>query len=119
MSNTGFSKNWVPEIMYEDSEDGMTSKIPFIMVPQEKDMPKLLFMFESRQTGEFEPGSDGEALPIVEMDLHQYADMAVLKNSLSPIDFDKVRISLGLEPLLKAAAMGSKITNKILKNLEN
>ena len=117
MSND--SDNWIPEIMYEDDANGMTSKIPFVMVPASKKMPEILFIFESRETGEFEPGSDGEALPIVEMDLHQYADMAVLKNSLSAIDFDKVRISLGLEPLLKAAAMGSKITNKIRKNLEN
>tara|TARA_B100000282_G_C31717389_1_gene484178 strand:+ start:1244 stop:1597 length:354 start_codon:yes stop_codon:yes gene_type:complete len=117
MSND--SNNWIPEIMYEDDANGMTSKIPFVMVPAGQKMPEILFIFESRETGEFEPGSDGEALPIVEMDLHQYADMAVLKNSLSAIDFDKVRISLGLEPLLKAAAMGSKITNKIRKNLEN
>ena len=53
MSNQ--NNNWVPEIMYEDSQDGMTSKIPFIMVPETEIMPKILFMFESRETGEFEP----------------------------------------------------------------
>ena len=112
--------NWYPEIMYEDADEaGLTSKIPFIMVPQEKDMPKLLFMFESRQTGEFEPGSDGEQLPIVEMELHQYADMAVLKSGLSLEDYDKVRICLGLEPLNQAAKQGKKITDKIRKNLES
>jgi len=111
--------NWIPEIVYEDDANGMTSKIPFIMVPSNQEMPKFLFVFESRETGEFEPGLDGEELPIVEMDLHQYADMAVLKNKLSPVDFDKVRASLGLEPLLKASASGAKITNKIRKNLEN
>ena len=111
--------NWVPEIMYEDDANGMTSKIPFIMVPPDQKMPDILFIFESRETGEFEPGSEGEALPIVEMDLHQYADMSILKEKLSSVDYDKVRISLGLEPLLKAAALGSKITNKIRKNLEN
>ena len=25
--------NWVPEIMYEESNDGTSSQIPFIMVP--------------------------------------------------------------------------------------
>lgn len=119
MSNLNNSKSWIPEIMYEDDDNGMTSKIPFIMVPKEEKMPRLLFMFESRETGEFEPGHDGEPMPIVEMDLHQYADMGVLKTNLPPETYDQVRVSLGLEPLLAAAALGSKITNKIRKNLEN
>ena len=74
---------WIPEIMYEDSEDGLSSKLPFIMVPEKEEMPKILFVFESRNTGEFEPGVEGEELPITEMDLHQYADMAILKEGLS------------------------------------
>lgn len=112
--------SWYPEIMYEDADDaGLTSKIPFIMVPEEKTMPKLLFMFESRETGEFEPGADGEQLPIVEMELHQYADMAVLKSGLSPAEYDNVRICLGLESLNTAAVAGKKITDKVRKNLES
>ena len=100
-------RSWVPEIMYEDNgETGMTSSIPFIPVPQEEEMPPILFIFESRETGEFEPGSEGEPLPVTEMDLHQYADMAVLKESLDDKTFDKVRVALGLEPLKKAAAKG-------------
>ena len=43
--------DWVPEIMYEESEDG-SSAIPFIMVPEGKTMPHLLYIFESRDTGE-------------------------------------------------------------------
>ena len=27
---------WIPEIMYEESEDGISSHIPFIMVPKDK-----------------------------------------------------------------------------------
>ena len=42
-------------------------------------MPNLLYIFEARETGEFEPGPEGEDLPVTEMDLHQYADLAVLK----------------------------------------
>ena len=109
---------WYPEIMYEDSEDGLTSKIPFIMVPKEESMPTLLFMFESRETGEYEPDAEGNPMPITEMDLHQYADMSVLKQGLSLEDYDKVRICLGLEPLRSAAAAGQKITNNIRKNIE-
>ena len=113
------NNKWFPEIMYEETDEtGLTSKIPFIMVPQNQEMPKLLFMFESRQTGEFEPGTNGEQLPIVEMELHQYADMAQLKKGLNPEDYDKVRICLGLEPLITAALSGQKISDKIRKNLE-
>ena len=111
-------RSWVPEIMYEDNGDvGMTSSIPFIPVPLEEEMPSILFIFESRETGEFEPGSEGEALPVTEMDLHQYADMAVLKEELDSKTFDKVRIALGLEPLAQAAAKGRSITQKVVNNL--
>jgi len=109
--------NWYPEIMYEEVEEGLSSKIPFIMVPADETMPSFLFVFESRETGEFEPGMDGEDLPVSELDLHQYADMAVLKNQLNAQDFDKVREALGLEPLASAAAKGAKITSKVKEAL--
>ena len=65
------SKNWVPEIFYEElDESGLTSHIPFIAVPPEEEMPRMLFIFESRETGEFEPGQDGEDLPVTQLDLH-------------------------------------------------
>ena len=111
--------NWFPEIMYEDSDDaGLTSKIPFIPVPEKESMPSILFVFESRETGEFEPGANGEQLPIVEMELHQYADMAILKEGLTQEIYDKVRTCLGLSPLRDAVTSGKKITDKVRKNLE-
>ena len=112
------SSGWIPEIMYEDDEGGMTSKIPFIMVPKEEEMPKLLFMFESRETGEFEPDNEGNPLPIIEMELHQYADMAQLKSGLSEDLYDQVRMCLGLEPLRQSAAKGMQLTDKIRNNLK-
>ena len=39
--------NWVPEIMYEEVEGGVSSNIPFISVPPDEAMPKMLFIFES------------------------------------------------------------------------
>jgi len=111
--------NWIPEIMYEETgDDGLASKLPFIMVPEDQEMPKLLFVFESKETGEFEPGPDGEQLPIIEMDLHQYADMAILKDKLPELLYDMVRDALGLEPIRKAAEKGSKITENVRKNIE-
>ena len=112
------NNNWYPEIMYEENEDGSSSKIPFVMVPENKKMPEILFIFESRESGEFEPGFDGNPVPILEMDLHQYADMKVLKEGL-PLDlFDQVRACLGLAPLAEAAAAGKAITGNIRKNIE-
>lgn len=111
--------NWIPEITYEEAEEGLTSHIPFIAVPPDEEMPKVLFLFESRQTGEFEPGPNGESLPIVEMDLHQYADMSYLKNGLSAELYDKVRLCLGLEPLAVATEKGVAITNNIRKNVSD
>jgi hypothetical protein len=109
--------NWIPEIMYEESEEGQ-SNIPFIMVPKNEVMPKLLYMFESRDTGKKEPGLEGEEVPVFEWDLHQYADMAILKAGLNIDVYDQVRECLGLEPLLIAAEKGAKIGNKVKQNLD-
>ena len=110
-------KKWVPEICYEEDANGLSSHIPFIQVPEKQKMPPFLFIFESRETGEYEPGEDGNPLPIYDMDLHQYADMSTLKNNLDSSTYDKVRSALGLEPLGKAISEGQKISAKIKENL--
>ena len=104
---------WFPELMYEDDAEGQASKIPFIQVPAEEEMPKILFVFESRETGEFEPGSEGEEVPVVQWDLHQYADMEVLKTGLPLNVFDQVRAALGLEPIKAASAKGKAISDNV------
>ena len=111
------SENWIPEILYEEGEDGESSVIPFIMVPIGEVMPGLLYVFESRDTQEFEPGQEGEDIPIIEWDLHQYADMVVLKNSLDLETYDRVRACLGLEPMTAAIEKGQKITDTVHGNL--
>jgi hypothetical protein len=87
------------------------------MVPENEVMPKLLYMFESRDTGKKEPGLEGEEVPVFEWDLHQYADMAVLKERLDQLTYDQVRGALGLEPLAIAAEKGAKIGSKVRENL--
>lgn len=117
-SNSRKKQTWVPEIMYEDNGDtGFSSHIPFIPVPTSEQMPQMLYVFESRETGEFEPGPDGEELPVTEMDLHQYADMAILKSNLNTETYDIVRSALGLETLQTASKKGAKITENVRKNL--
>ena len=110
--------HWIPEIMYEDSDDpGFSSHIPFIPVPAEEEMPKLLYVFESRETGEFEPGPRGEDLPVTEMELHQYADMALLKEKLSLETYDTIRQVMGLAPMKDAVKKGKHITNEVRINI--
>lgn len=106
-------KNWVPEIVYEDGE----SHIPFIHVPTKQEDPKMLFIFLSHQTGEFEPGSDGEEVPVIDMDLRQYVDLSCLKAGLTEGEYDKVRSILGLEPLKQAVEKGKKVTQEIREKI--
>ena len=116
MSNE--NKHWVPEIMYEESENStFGSHIPFVPVPKNEQMPKLLYIFESRETGDFEPNSDGQESPIIEMDLHQYADMNFLKTKLDMQTYDLVRRALDLEPMSIATSKGQKISDKIKNNI--
>ena len=112
------SSNWIPEIMYEENEDGTSSHIPFVMVPPDQVMPQLLYVFESRDTGEFEPGLEGDEVPVVQWDLHQYADMAVLKEGLDSITYDVVRSALGLQPLSEASEAGREISQQIREKVE-
>ncbi len=108
-------RKWVPEIMYEEyEEDSMTGGFPFIQTPPDKEIPDILFIFGSQETGEFEPDLEGEPQPIVEMELYQYANMQYLKEGLSPDVYDLVRDCLGLEPLNVATTKGMQQSEKIL-----
>lgn len=110
---TAPNKPWIPEIYYEEMEDGVTSHIPFISVPENQEMPKVLFMFESRETGEEEVGPEGAPIPIVDLDLHQYGNMNALRDNLPVTIYDQVRQALGLEPLSSAIKKGEKITQNV------
>jgi len=115
-----FKKNWIPEICYEDGDPtgSLTSALPFIPVPNSEIMPTFLFIFESKETGEFEPGPEGEELPVTEMELHQYADMNFLKTKLDLNTFNKIRLVLGLDPLEDAVEKGKKISDRIRENVQ-
>lgn len=113
MTKNKTPKNWIPEIVYEEGE----GQLPFIHVPPGQEDPKLLFIFISHQTGEFEPGSDGEEVPVLEMDLKQFVDLSLLKEGLTEVEYDKVRSVLGLEPLRQAAEKGKKITQAVREKL--
>jgi len=108
-------RKWVPEIMYEEyDEESISGGLPFIQVPKDKEMPDIIFMFGSSETGEFEPDLEGEPQPIMEMELYQYANMHYLKQSLPEDLYDQVRVSLGLQPLEVAREKGRQQSEKIL-----
>lgn len=113
MSKNKSPKNWIPEIVYEEGE----SQLPFIHVPPGEEDPKLLFIFIAHQTGDFEPGTDGEEVPVIDMDLKQFVDLSVLRDNLTEPEYDKVRGILGLEPLRSAAEKGKKITKSIREKI--
>jgi len=106
--NTRKNSNWIPEILYEED-----SIIPFIEVPEKELDPSLLFIFINRKTGETEPDSEGNEIPIFDMELRQFADLSILAKKLSVEDYDKVRSALGLENRASAAKKGSEITKSI------
>lgn len=108
---------WVPEVTYEDSDDGQLGNLPLIHVPSGEEMPKFLLIWEATDTGEIEPGPDGEDVPVVQWDLRQYAQMEILKSKLSPDDYDKVRLALGLQPMKEATKQGQAITQRVRENL--
>jgi hypothetical protein len=89
--------NWIPEILYEEQE-GITQQIPFIPVPPAEEMPNLLFIFESKETGEYEPDEFGNESPIFDLDLHQYVNMHVLKKLLTDDKVQEIRSYVGLKP---------------------
>lgn len=119
MTSLKEKQNWIPEIMYEETDEGLSSNIPFIMVPQNEQMPKMIFIFESRETGELEPNELGDPVPILEMDLHQYADMQVLKERLPLSVYDQVRVCLGLKPMREAVVEGAAISENVRNNIQN
>ena len=109
---------WVPEIVYEEYEgSGITDGLPFINIPNDKEMPGILFFLGTQETGEFEPGEEGEPQPIVEVEVYQFACMKYLEEKLSEDDYDKVRLALGLESKLSVRAKGLKKSEEMANDI--
>lgn len=95
------------------------SEVPFIEVPVGQTMPDKLFVWEFKNTGEFEPGPAGEDVPICDTDIHIYFNYGVAKKVLGPELLDKVRVAFGLEPLEKATKKGKEITERVVANADH
>jgi len=112
------SKNWKPEIYYEDysykdESQTLTSGLPFINVPEGRNMPGVLFICEARNISEEDNDLEKEIV------VHSYYNSLELKDKLDEETYDKVRIAIGLKPLKEAQVLGSNITKNINNNILN
>ena len=85
--------NWIPEIYYEETNEGITAGLPFINVPSDRSMPSCMFICEVRQVDEEDNEIEKEII------IHSLANMTVLKQELDDETYNKVREALGLKPI--------------------
>lgn len=117
--------DYIPELLYEapNYPGEKVSPIPYIEIPKDKDMPSGLFVMEYRKTGEHEVGDSGKPEEIMDgPHPHMYVDFkhveAVLVESFPEIDIvsavDKIRVGLGLKPLVKARKEGNELLERVV-----
>ena len=99
------NQRWIPEIFYEEKQDGLTRGLPFVNIPKDKAMPSALFICEVRDAED----------DIKDLAIHMFANMSVLKQELDNESYNKIRIALGLEDLETATEKGQKITDELTK----
>lgn len=104
---------WIPEIFYEESNDGITRGLPFVNVPKDKEMPSALFLCEIKDVEEEEINSEVEK----EMTINMYINSRYLKEGLTKEEYDKVRHIIGLGSLEEAVDKGEQINSSINNNL--
>lgn len=117
--------DYIPELLYEapNYPGEKVSPIPYIEIPKDKDMPSGLFVMEYRKTGEQEVGDSGKPEEIMDGPYpHMYVDFkhveTVLLESFPEIDIvsavDKIRVGLGLKPLVKARKEGNELLDRVV-----
>lgn len=112
------ASNNIPWINYEEPAPGARpNPIPFIEVAKDGEMAPILFIFEYRDTGEEDVGTDGNPAKIVDQIPHQYLDMEVLKKKLPSHIVDMVRGAYGLLPLKEAEKLGQERLDKVLNTV--
>ena len=99
------NQRWIPEIFYEETQDGLTRGLPFVSIPEDKAMPSAMFICEVRDAED----------DMKDLAVHMFANMTVLKDQLDLETYDKVRFALGLESLEVATQKGEKITEELSK----
>lgn len=107
----------LPEICYEEPLPGKEpNPFPFINVSKTGKMPSVLFIEERKETGEVEPGPNGQPQEIVDCLMHKFVDLEILKEKLPPHLNDIVRVALGMKPLKEAVGPGQALMDKAKEN---
>lgn len=99
------NQRWIPEIFYEETQEGLTKGLPFVNIPKDKAMPSALFICEVRDAED----------DMKDLAVHMFANMTVLKKELDEENYNLVRAALGLEDLATATEKGQKITDELSK----
>lgn len=103
---------WIPEFLYEEG-----SKLPFVDVPEDQEMPDRLFVYEYKQTESREvveqPDGTTQEMPVYDVDIGMWLSYNVAKERLDAETLDKVRAAFGLDPLEEAKKKGAALTSKI------
>ena len=109
----------LPEILYDEPTPGHPANpFPFINVKKDGLVPKVLFIEVRQDTGETEPGPNGQPQEIVDCLMHKYVDLEHLKEKLPPHMNDIVRVALGMKPLAEARSAGQAILDKAQANAQ-
>lgn len=111
-------KQKIPIILYEENAEGKSNLIPYIEVGLDEEMPKVLFISEYKQTGEFDVSMEHGSSEIVDMLIHKFVDMEYLMKILDEDTNDKLRVALGMKPLKEAQAAGSVTLSLVEKKAE-
>lgn len=106
MSN---NHRWIPEIFYEEKNDGMTQGLPFVNVPEDKVMPSSVFICGIKDLKEEDEQK--------ELTVYHFINMSYLKDNVDLETLNKVRSALGLMLLDDAIEEGEKLNQKINNNL--
>jgi len=89
----------VPILYYNEPEGGGepagVDLFPYIDVQKDEEFPKVLFVQEWRETGEFEITNDGN-MPIVERDIKLFVNADILKDHLTEEQYFDIRTKAGL-----------------------
>jgi len=86
-----------PEIFYEESHEGLTNGMPFMKIESNQAIPNALFMGAAKNIENKNKEVDEEEM--CEITMQMYVNSEVLKNVLDKDLYDKVRVSIGLDPL--------------------
>lgn len=109
----------IPILYYEEPNPGEPANpIPYIEVEINDEMPKVLFISEYKETGEFEVDTGMGSQPIWDMLIHKYVDLDHLQKLLKPKLFDKIRTALGMKPLKEAQKAGKPLLDQVFKNAD-